>query len=79
MTPSSAAPLNKIRNATLAGLACAVLFWALRHYAGVQLDAEGMSAITALVTGLVGYMTPLAPGEVKPVDAPPVDRELLNQ
>lgn len=70
MTPSSSMPLNKVRNATLAGLATAVLFWALRRYAGVELDAEGMSAITALVTGVVGYMTPLAQGEVKPVDAP---------
>lgn len=68
MTPTSAMPLNKIRNATLAGLATAVLFWALRRYAGVELDAEGMSAITALVTGFVGYMTPLAPGEVSRTD-----------
>lgn len=68
MTPTSQMPLNKIRNATLAGLLTAVLFWALRRYAGVDLDAEGMSAITALVTGFVGYMTPLAPGEVTMTD-----------
>jgi len=64
MTPASAFPLRKVSFSTIAGLLSALVFWALRRYAGVEIDQEGAVLITALISGLVGYLTPLAPGEV---------------
>lgn len=68
MTPATNRPLNKISYGTTAGILAALALWALRRYAGIELDAEGAGLITTLVavgvTGLVGYLTPLAPGEV---------------
>lgn len=63
--PASAMPINKVSFGTLAGLALTIVFLALRRYAGVQLDPELQTAITALVGGLVAYMTPIAPGEIR--------------
>lgn len=65
MTPSSPLPLNKVTFGTLAGLALTIAFMVLRRYTTVEIDPELQTAITALVGGLVAYMTPLAPGEVK--------------
>lgn len=76
MTPSSAMPLNKVSFGTLAGLALTIVFLALRRYTTIAIDPELQAAITALAGGIVAYMTPLAPGEVKPMDA---DREQLVQ
>lgn len=75
---SSNAPLNKISYGTIAGLLAALIFWALKKYAGVSLDAEGTALITSLVSvlvaGLAGYLTPLSKGEVSAIvqspDAP---------
>lgn len=68
MTPASSAPLNKVTFGTLAGLVLTIVFIAIRRYTTVEIDADLQAAITALVGGIVAYMTPLAPGEVKPAD-----------
>lgn len=74
MTPSSNRPLNKISIGTAAGLLTALVFWGLKKFAGVEIDLEGTALITSLVsvlvTGFVGYMTPLAPGEIIAADTP---------
>jgi hypothetical protein len=64
MTTGSPAPLQKISFAALSGLILALVFWALRSYAGIVIDPEGVALITALTAAIVGYMTPLAPAEV---------------
>lgn len=79
MTPSTNMPLNKVTFGTLAGLALTIVFMALRRYTAVEIDPELQTAITALVGGIVAYMTPIAPGEVKPADAAAVERERLVQ
>jgi hypothetical protein len=68
MTPTSQFPINKVSYSTLAGLLTAAIFWGLRRFAGVEIDAEGMTVITALVAGFVGYMTPIAKGEITQTD-----------
>lgn len=65
MTPATNFPLNKVTFGTLAGLALTVVFMVLRRYTAIPIDADLQAAITALVGGIVAYMTPLAPGEVK--------------
>ena len=64
MTPTSSAPINKVSLPVLAGLILATIFWALHNFTTVVIDAEGAVLITALVGGLVGYFTPIAPGEI---------------
>ncbi len=44
----------------------AVIFWALGRFAHVDIDAQGAALITVLVGALVGYFTPIAPGEIIP-------------
>jgi hypothetical protein len=45
-------------------MALAVVFWALHSFTSVSIDAEGAVLITTLVGALVGYFTPIAPGEI---------------
>lgn len=68
MTPTSSVPINKVSFPAIASMVVAVIFWALGRYAGVEVDAEGAVLITALVSGVVGYFTPIAAGEIKPID-----------
>lgn len=68
--PRSAAPIQKLQSAFVAGLITTILFWVLHTYAGVDLPAEVSSAITTLIALLIGYVTPFLPGEVVPVAAP---------
>lgn len=79
MTPTSAFPLQKVTFSTLAGLALTIAFMVVRRYTAIEIDPELQTAITALVGGIVAYMTPLAPGEVEQVDAATVERERLVQ
>lgn len=69
MTLTSAAPLGKVTISTLATALAALLFWALRHFAGM--DSEGATVISSfamvLVTFLGGYLTPLSKEEVKSI------------
>jgi hypothetical protein len=64
MTPKSSAPINKVSLTALAGMALAVVFWALHSFTTVRIDADGAVLITTLVGALVGYFTPIAPGEI---------------
>jgi hypothetical protein len=50
----------------------AVILWGLHSYTTVVVDAEGAVLISTLVGALVGYFTPIAPGEigVKPLAQP---------
>jgi len=64
MTPKSSAPINKVSLTALSGMALAVLFWALSSYTPIVVNAEGAVLITTLVGAIVGYFTPIAPGEI---------------
>jgi hypothetical protein len=61
-------PLNKVSAGTIAGLVTALILWALRKYAAVELDLEGTALITSLVSVLASsaaaYFTPLSESEV---------------
>lgn len=82
MTLSSATPLNKVSISTLATALAALLFWALRRYAGM--DSEGATVISSfamvLVTFLAGYLTPLSKSEVVAiVNAPDAPVQTASQ
>lgn len=68
MNLPSLKPLNKVSVATIAGLVTALILWALKKYAGAELDLEGSTLITSLVSvlasSLAGYRTPLSDAEV---------------
>ena len=71
MSTGSSAPLAKISYAALSGLVCALIFWALRSFAHITIDPEGVALITTITSTVVGYMTPLAPAEVVAIKATP--------
>lgn len=64
---ASATPIQKVSAAAIASLVTTVVFWGLHQYAGVDLPSEVGAAITGLIALLVGYLTPIQPGEVEPV------------
>lgn len=66
---AKAAPIQKVSGAAIASLATTIVFWALHQYAGVDLPSEVSAAITGLIALTVGYLTPIAPGEIEPVTA----------
>jgi hypothetical protein len=87
MNLPSTRPLNKVTYSALAAVLTALLFWALKRYAGIQIDLEGSALITTLVTIVVqtatAYLTPLSQPEVVQIvqspEAPiqmPVHREV---
>lgn len=65
---ASAAPIQKVTATGLAALITTILFWLLHEYAHVDLPAEVASAVTGVIALLVAYVTPLAPGDVEPID-----------
>jgi hypothetical protein len=65
---ASARPLNKVVASTLGGAITAIGVWALNTYASAQIPVEVASAATVLVSTLLAYLVPLAPGEVAPAE-----------
>ena len=49
---------SKVKSMTLAGAIVAILAWALKAFAGVDLPAEVVSALVVIVAFIVGYFTP---------------------
>ena len=49
---------SKVRSMTLAGAIVAIVAWALKAFAGVDLPAEVVSASIVIVAFIVGYFVP---------------------
>ena len=64
---ASSLPIAKIQNAAIAGAIVVLLVWVLRTYAGVELPAEVQSAVTLLISLVVGYLTPIDVSEIAAV------------
>ena len=83
MTPTSPRPLNKVRNSAIA-TALAVLIMALvRNYVWKDMPADlagplntfVLMGVPALASFATGYMTRIAPGEIKLIDRAIVEGE----
>lgn len=51
-------PDRKITASALAGATTVVFAWMLREFSGVEMPAEVASAVTVIVSFLVGYVVP---------------------
>jgi hypothetical protein len=69
--PARSTPLTKITASTLAGAITAILIWLLQEYAHTDIPPEIAVAIATIISAIVGYLVPLLPGEIKPVDLAP--------
>jgi len=65
---ASTRPINKVVASTLGGAIVAIGVWALNTYASATIPIEVASAATVLVSALLAYLVPLAPGEVTAVE-----------
>jgi hypothetical protein len=61
-----AAPIDKVAHSVYVGAGVAVGVWALRNYARVDVPPDVAAAVVVLLSGAVGYFTPLRSHEVKP-------------
>jgi len=85
MTPTSARPLNKVTASAIAAAVGAIVLALVKNYLWVDMPADLEGPINTLiaalviggVSGVAGWMTPIAPGEITPVDA--VERDRLVQ
>lgn len=64
---AGATPINKVMNSTLAGAIILIVVYLLHQFAGVDLPTEISAALTTIIMSLVAYLTPIAPGEIKPI------------
>lgn len=72
MTPSSNRPLNKVTAGAVAAAVAAIVLALVKHYlwVGMPADLEGpintlmLALVTGAASGLAGYMTPIARGEI---------------
>ena len=63
--------LNKVVASALAGAITVIVVWLLNKYATADVPPEVAQSFTVIVTALIAYVVPLAPGEVKPIDLEP--------
>ncbi len=59
----SAAPVRKVQAVGLAGAVSAILIWIISETTKIVIPPEIASAITTVVSVLVGYVVPAAGGE----------------
>jgi predicted RNase H-related nuclease YkuK (DUF458 family) len=60
------APIDKVAYSLYTGAVVSVVVWGLRNYAHTDIPPEVSAALTVLLSGIVGYFTPLRSHEVKP-------------
>jgi hypothetical protein len=60
------APIDKVAYSVYVGAGVAVGVWGLRNYAHVDVPPDVATAVAVLLSGIVGYFTPLRSHEVKP-------------
>jgi hypothetical protein len=67
--------LNKVLASTLGGAITVILVWLLNTYAGADVPPEVAQSFTVIVTAVIAYAVPIAPGEVKRIqlDPHPID------
>lgn len=59
------APISKVANAGYIGAIATVAIWALKTYAHTEIPPEVAAATVLILTGFVGYVTPLRSREIK--------------
>ena len=76
MTPTSSKPLNKVTAGAVAAAVAAIVLALIKNYLWVDMPADLEGPINTLVlalvvgglSGIAGYMTPIAKGEITQMD-----------
>jgi hypothetical protein len=59
------APIDKVAYSIYVGSSVAIGVWLLKTYAHIDVPPEIASAVTVLLSGFIGYITPIRANEVK--------------
>ena len=82
MTPTSNKPLQKVTNGAIATAVAVIALAVIRAYLWPDMPAalEGpintlvAAVVLGLISGAAGWLTPIQPGEIKPIDRAIVER-----
>ncbi len=74
MTPTSSRPLGKVWRASVATAVAAIVLALVKHYVWADMPADLAGPLNTIIlalvlagaSGITGYLTPIAPGEIAP-------------